>query len=210
MIVINSHCLVVMGVNTLTMENRYSVEMGWRVPRIGCWETPYSNSGSKNGCASGPRLVHPHRRKEESSGDFLAKFPAQEKTKNAERPFLRPTSRPETGSPLLVHYIKTLWLSLPSFEFIFDKKALPPKVLILAAYLTSKMTGLKIQNRDSILGCQKNWPAPVFATRMKFQQFFCLWSNFSWLWNTSFSLRSQSPKQLSSFVALLELEVGHI
>ena len=98
MIVINSHCLVVMGVNTLTMENRYSVEMGWWVPRIGCWETPYSNSGSKNGCASGPRLVHPHRRKEESSGDFLAKFPAQEKTKNAERPFLRPTSRPETGN----------------------------------------------------------------------------------------------------------------
>ena len=44
-------------------------------------------------------MVHPHRRKEESSGDFLAKFPAQEKTKNAERPFLRPTSRPETGSP---------------------------------------------------------------------------------------------------------------
>ena len=25
-------------------------------------ETPYSHSGSKNGCASGPQLVHPHRR----------------------------------------------------------------------------------------------------------------------------------------------------
>ena len=109
MIVINSHCLVVMGVNTLTMEIRYSDEMGWWVPRIGCWETPYSNSGSKNGCASGPRLVHPHRRKEESSGDFLAKFPAQEKTKNAERPFLRPTSRPETGSLFAAtwNYFKT-------------------------------------------------------------------------------------------------------
>ena len=54
-------------------------------------ETPYSHSGSKNGCASGPQLVHPHRSRKESSRDFLTKFPAPERTKNAERLFLRPT-----------------------------------------------------------------------------------------------------------------------
>ena len=50
-------------------------------------ETPYSNSGSKNGCASGPQLVRPHRGRKESSRDFLTKFPAPERTKNKERRF---------------------------------------------------------------------------------------------------------------------------
>ena len=70
-------------------------------------ETPYSNSGSKNGCASGPHLVRPHRIRKESSRDFLTKFRLPKGQKKRGAFFLRPTSRPETGSPALLGFLPT-------------------------------------------------------------------------------------------------------
>ena len=52
-------------------------------------ETPYSHSGSKNGCASGPQLVHPHRRNKISLVGKI-NFPGAA--------FPRPTTRPNVTS----------------------------------------------------------------------------------------------------------------
>ena len=102
MIVINSHYLGVIGLNTLTRW-RFDTQMRWDgYQGLDARETPYS----KNGCASGPQLVHPHRRKKESSRDFFTKFPAPGRTKNAERLFCvqprfrKPEASKEVYSPL--------------------------------------------------------------------------------------------------------------